>query len=92
MKRKVIKAWITKHALTQGIYSVKAEVCLDISDKMISTMESGGVMQQCFHKPDWHESWLAAVVRAEDMRKKKIASIKKQIKKLEDLKFVEAKA
>jgi hypothetical protein len=88
MKRKIIKAWITRNALTQGIFTIKAELCTDISDKMIKS----GELHECYHKPDWHESWDAAVAQAEKMRVNKIVSIKKQIKRLEELKFVEVKA
>jgi hypothetical protein len=40
-----------------------------------------------FHRPDWHETKEAAIARAEVMRKKKLASLKKQISRLEALSF-----
>jgi hypothetical protein len=87
MGRVPVKAWITKHALTQGIFCVDAEICHDISDKMISVKSKEGFWDQTIHKPDWHENKDEAIAKAEDMRKKKIVSLKKQIKKLEELKF-----
>jgi hypothetical protein len=54
---------------------------------MISVKSKEGFWDQTIHKPDWHENKDEAIAKAEDMRKKKIVSLKKQIKKLEELKF-----
>jgi hypothetical protein len=87
MAKKPVKVWITKYALSQGIYSTDAEICTDISDKMISVKEKGSYYDQCFHKPDWYETMKEALEQAEKMKQRKIASLKKQVKKLESLKF-----
>jgi hypothetical protein len=40
-----MKAWITKYALTQGIFHIEAEVCIstDPTGNMISTQTYGGL-------------------------------------------------
>ena len=40
-----------------------------------------------FHKNEWHDDKGTAIARAEGMRVSKIASLKKQIAKLEAMKF-----
>lgn len=80
-----MKVWITRYALTDGILESDAEICLDADMK--------GNMIVCdrgyFHGEgrDWHRTKEAALVRAEKMRQKKIASLKRQIEKLEKIKF-----
>ncbi|MGE0278428.1 MAG: hypothetical protein AB7R40_23780 [Nitrospiraceae bacterium] len=43
--------------------------------------------QMMFSKKDWHETAEAALAQADAMRLKKIASLKKQIAKLEAMRF-----
>ena len=80
-----MKVWITRYALTDGILDTDAKVCFDA--------DATGNMISCdrgyFHGDgrDWHRTKEAALVRAEKMRQKKIASLKKQIEKLERMKF-----
>lgn len=78
------KVFITKHALTRGIKEIEAEVIK--SD--YHNVEYVRYGYQCFsigtnaflNKAD-------AIKKAEEMRNKKIASLKKQIEKLEKLRF-----
>ena len=35
MKDTIIHVWITKYALTQGIFEIDATVCTDVSNDMI---------------------------------------------------------
>lgn len=81
MSKEVITAWITKYALTKGIFSIKAEVC---GDKMI---KEEGSWPSYYHKPYWYRTREEAVKHAETIRVKKIAAVKKQIIELENLKF-----
>ncbi len=80
-----MKVWITKYALTQGIKENEANVCSDVSDEMIVVKGIG--LYGYFHKPYWHTDKQEAIKHAESMRLKKIDSLKKQIAKLEKLKF-----
>ncbi len=81
-----MKVWITKYALTQGIFECEVETAFDISKKMVVD-KAGPCGGNCYHRPDWHETKGAAILRAEEMRTKKIASLEKQIKSLKTLKF-----
>lgn len=81
-----MKVYITKYALTDGIQEYDNAEVSTISRTMISIIRPGK-LRLCFHKPHWHETREAAIQRAEEMRLKKIASLNKQIEKLEQLKF-----
>ena len=77
------KVWISKYALTQGIYEETVEIysefptmCSDVKYRL-----------SCFHKPFWSNTREEAVAQAEKMRKAKIICIKKQLKKLEEKVF-----
>jgi hypothetical protein len=79
-----MRAWITKYALTSGICEVEAEQCRE-SPSMISWGGWNGYAHG--EGRGWHRTREGAMVRAEAMRKKKIESLKKSIKKLEALRF-----
>ena len=79
-----MKVWITKYALTSGIFDVEAEQCVNID--AVSYMLPDCYRQYAY-SGNWHKTFEAAVQRAEEMRAKKIASLKKQIEKLEKLRF-----
>ena len=83
-----IEAWMTKYALTDGIWIGEADVrdggayfCLQHGND--SFWVSG---------TDWHRTEEAAIQRAEEMRVRKIASLRKQIAKLEAMTFVRGDA
>ena len=83
---KIFQAWITKYALSDGIFQVEVEEC---GDKMVkeNAPRWPGTLAQYFHGNDWHTSRTEAVKRAEDMRKRKIASLRKKLDQLEGMKF-----
>lgn len=66
------------------------DFCLDTdpSGNMICIRENGA-LPQCFHGEgnEWHKIKESAISKAEKMRQKKIASLKKQIAKLKNMKF-----
>lgn len=78
-----MKVYITKYALSDGILEKDAEEC-DRFPGMIRTDDGAH-----FHGEgkDWTRTKEAAVVRAQEMKSKKIKSLKKQIEKLERMKF-----
>jgi hypothetical protein len=84
MRTEKITAWVTRYALTSGVRKVDGEVCHEISSKMVAYGKS-----EYAHNDDWHRTPEAALAKAEDMRTKKIASLRKQIQKLEKIKFEE---
>lgn len=83
-----IKVWITKYALTEGIQLVDAEVSGN-SPSMVSYGNVGYGSQYAHGEgKDWHRTPESAMRRAEEMRKKKIASMRKSMAKLEVMTFV----
>lgn len=79
-----MKVWITKYALTDGIIEADAELCgLDI----ISASWDNGTRCNNFKGEEWWSTKKNAIEKAEEMRQKKIASLKKQIKNLEGMRF-----
>mgnify|MGYP005759151723 CR=1 FL=1 len=81
-----MKVWITKYALTQGIFEIEAEECGMGFPGMIQTKEEHP--SHCHEEgKDWHRSKDSAVKRAEEMRQKKISSLRKKLEKLEKMKF-----
>ena len=85
---KKIRVWVTKYALTSGIRDVEVEVCSDIDPDMVTETVPGFVANHYHGKGrEWHETRDGAIARADKMRQKKIAALKKQIAKLEAMKF-----
>lgn len=81
-----MRVFITKYALTRGIYEVEGEV----SNEGDSVEVKGGdhlTSFFCGKGKNWCETKEEAIARAEEMRKLKINNLKKQIKKLEEMKF-----
>lgn len=79
-----MKVWITKYALTKGVFEMDVERQSEDGKSVY-----GKAWDQCYHGQgaEWHGSKGSAIARAEEMRKKKIASLEKQIKKLEKIRF-----
>jgi hypothetical protein len=82
-----MKVYITKYSLTQGIEEIEATECGERYPGMIETRENGYTAYYHGEGRQWHRSKEAAVEKAEKMRLAKIASLKKQIAKLEKLTF-----
>jgi hypothetical protein len=82
-----MQVYITKYALTQGIYKAKVEDCGGGMVKTPGSFTEGG--GQCFHGEgrDWHRTREEAVKRANEMRDKRIKSLAKSMKKLERMEF-----
>ena len=78
-----MKVWITKYALSKGIYSIDAEKTHTVN--MIIGKANG--YADCYHGDEWHKTSPAAITRAKEMQVKKIASLKKQLKKIKSLTF-----
>ena len=80
-----MKLFITKYALSCGIEEVEG-IISEHFPTMCSYQTPGGYVNHA-HRNDWHTCKKNATAMAEEMRDKKIASLRKQIKKLEGLKF-----
>lgn len=81
-----LKVWITKYALTTGIKEVAGEISENCPSMFC---DNGSPYPQYFHGEgrDWHRTLEGAKAKAEEMRVAKIASLQKQIKRLEKLQF-----
>lgn len=82
MTEKTVRVWITRYALTQGIFVIEGEVG---PPHMISF--KGSYITECYHGKDWHRTSEAALKRAEEMRKLKIASLKASIERVQKIQF-----
>ncbi len=81
-----MKVWITRYALSEGIFEVEAEKINMMG--MIKYPPLTPTIGNCYsHKPDWHETFDDALNQAERMRTRKIASLRAQLEKLEKLGF-----
>lgn len=91
MDKKIIKVWISKYALTQGIEEKNAVVCSNINIDMIEIVntEKHFIGNEYYHGEgkEWHKTKEEAIKRAEELRLKKIKSVEKQLEKLKSLKF-----
>lgn len=75
--------YITKYALSSGILEREQ---VDIDGRMAVVVEPGGLNRRgYYHGSDWHLTREAALADAEKRRVARIASLKKQIEKLEKL-------
>lgn len=80
-----MKVWITKYALTDGIIEADANPVL-CGSVCISDIISP-VLCRILNEGEWHSDKKQAIDKAEEMRQKKIASLKKQIEKLKEMRF-----
>lgn len=80
---KTITAYVSKYALTRGVFGREVRITNSVAD-MAVTLDQ---YPMYLHKGDWFLTEEEAKADAENRRKKKIASLKKQIEKLEKLKF-----
>lgn len=78
-----MRAYVTRRCLAKGeIIVVDGEINAEYT-KMFIAREPA----RYFHGNDWHETEAEAFSRAEEVRRKKIASLKASIAKLEKLTF-----
>ena len=82
----MITVWVTKYALTTGIIIEQVEEPNPERPHMIHAKALGP--QAYFHGRDWHRTREDAVTRAKEMRIARLASLRKQIAKLESKIFV----
>lgn len=79
-----IKVYVTKFALTKGIFETIADVSENYPNLASASAHN---FRDIYHKPFWHTTREEAVAQAEKMRIAKIKSVEKQLKKLQNMKF-----
>jgi tmRNA-binding protein len=77
-----MKIYVTKYALTTGITAENANV-----DGAVAHWRTGSGWPMHAYKGEWFESSEAALENAEQRRVRKLASLRKQIEKLEKKTF-----
>ncbi|WP_457797593.1 hypothetical protein [Methylocystis sp. S23] len=80
-----MRVWITKYALSSGVFEMDA----DHDERWPDMVSNRSNRLQNFHGDgrDWHRTKESALVKAEEMRVAKIEALKKQIAKLENMRF-----
>ncbi len=78
MSAKRFKVWLTKYALTQGVFLKDVEDC---GDDMVADR---GKYTACYHGEgrDWHRTRESALRRVEEMRAAAIKAAKRKLDKL----------
>ena len=84
-----MRVWITKYALTSGIFSVAdAEIRKTIDgSEYIHIKESGLHMESYVFGNNYRLSKEDALIDAEKRRQKRIASLKRSLQKMENMNF-----
>ena len=79
----------TKYAISEGIVEIDDSLCrLSTSGNYVVVSMNGGYQQCLSIGRDMHNNKQDAIKRANEMRERKIASVKKQLLKLEKMSFV----
>lgn len=79
-----MKVWITKYALTKGVFEVEGEVK---DNCFIGGNVIAGWYYASYLGKQWHRTKADALDEAERMRDAKVKSLRKQITKLEAMTF-----
>lgn len=77
-----MKIWISQYALSEGVIETEGET------REISMVRLNSGRYVYGEGRNWHRTREGAVARAEEMRKKKISSLRKQLERLEALCFL----
>lgn len=85
--KKDCKIFVTKDVTSNGIiYELTASMD-DEFPGMATKYNPNGTIQQHFHRPYWHLDVESAMKHAEEMRERKIKSLKKSLAKVQSLKI-----
>ena len=85
-----MKVWITKYALTDGIEEIDSAnvAIMEVEGTGYLTIcRNAGNLPEAYNKKYYSLDKESAIHKAEEMRQKKITSLKKQIEKLERMRF-----
>lgn len=78
-----MKIFVTKYALTKGILELECEI---INGKLAKTIETS--FPQYFKESEWFYNEEFAIKRSNKMKINKIASLERQITKLQKIQFI----
>lgn len=71
--------WITRYALSSGVFKAEGAVSAEGS---YCTIRRPGRISETFHGKDWHLDANSAFLRANEMRLKKMVSLRKSLANL----------
>lgn len=77
-----MKVWITKYALTRGIFEMEVK-----STSRDGSTVYGNAWDEAYGSRDWYKRKTDAVKRAKEMRKREITRLENKIKKLKEKRF-----
>lgn len=83
--------WITKNVLTRGIIRDEVDYYPSSVLNPTKSINTGFEVSYQTEYFDWHRTEEDAIAYAEQERHKKITSLEKQIKKLENMSFIKEK-
>lgn len=83
-KKGMIRVWVTKHALSTGIFEEDVE---DRGGGLVRAPMREATTYYYGEGKEWHRTWEEAVTRAEEMRLARIAKLERQLKQLNELRF-----
>ena len=82
-----MKVFVTKYALSSGIQEVEGELAASTPSMFCQKTTSGWTTYYHGEGKKWHRTKEGALAKAEAMRVAKIASLRKQITKLQEMTF-----
>lgn len=85
-----MKVYVTKYALTEGIFPIQAEL-VDDGKYVSQTDNKPGHLRLFLGRSDYALTIKDAQVQAKDKLKRKVASMKKQLRKFETMSFDDIK-
>jgi hypothetical protein len=77
-----MKVWITKYALTLGVFEAKAA---SISSDTMLVTGTKGVFAVYYQKPDWHTDQESARLQVLKMGEAELVSLHKQMAKVKEV-------
>ena len=78
----LITVWISKYAMSKGLYSVRVRAG-DVADNMVRE----GYGYHHGEGKEWHRDYASALARAERMHGERIESLRRSLGKMERLRF-----
>ena len=80
-----IQVWCSRFWESRGIFPIEGRISTENPQYFVGNGDSGWLW---LSKGFWHRERIDALRAAEEARKKRILSLKKQLRKLEGLKFL----
>lgn len=83
-----MKIWISQYALSEGVIEIEGETIASGRGTETSMVRLVSGRYVYGEGKNWHRTREGAVARAEEMRKRKISSLRKQLELLEAMCFL----